>query len=73
MAHLSLKKKFSPEAFFLIAAFLMLAVLVAGAFYALQFLIININLSLKRPEFNGGNAIIDFDFEGFESLNLIPK
>lgn len=65
------KKKLSPEVLFLIAAFLMLAVLSVVAFFALKFLANNINLALTRPEANGENAAADFDFEGFRSLNLI--
>ncbi|MEK7146630.1 MAG: hypothetical protein AAB772_00040 [Patescibacteria group bacterium] len=65
------KKFFTPEIFFLISAFLMLAALVIGVFFALKFLANNINLALSRPETNGENTAADFDFEGFQSLNLI--
>ncbi|MBI2591824.1 MAG: hypothetical protein HYW34_04080 [Candidatus Brennerbacteria bacterium] len=65
------KKFFTPETFFLIAAFLMLAVLAITAFFALKFLANNINLVLIRPEVGGENIVADFDIDGFKSLNLI--
>lgn len=71
MLHLNFKKRFSPEVLFLIGAFLMLMVLVTAAFFALKFLVNNINLALTRPEANSENMAADFDFEGFKSLNLV--
>lgn len=65
------KSFFTPEIIFLTAAFFMLAVLSALAFFALKFLANNINLALTRPETNGESAAADFDFESFKSLNLI--